>query len=562
MTFKQGYALIIGVGDCVEPRLGKAVPKHDGAALTTADARGVAAALLNPKAGAFPRGRVTLLTDAQATRANILNALDALTQVNNQDTVLVLFAGPGGLNEEGEYTLATRDAKLVSNHLKRGTGLDAPTLFKCLSRIRAQHLLLILNTHFSANPAAPRAKTKPKPFGSSPPAAFRRRFLGTGPGRAMLSATLGAQFSNFDPALPTTFFGQALIDALNGQIQSGGETIGLEALYTAVCRKVIPSAASLKRNQTPVLTIADGAEGFAVALNRGGQAQQQQQQQEQVIDNVIERIPISRSIPGGILFDLELGHVTGAVRHGGGKKGGVKVWVAEKAGHNFKSPEEYRGGDYQKTPIKIGHALEAIKEEMAGGTDALTEGDTTTVGDVSDSTGVAVGTGATANVHIDKQINIYSSANASNANTSTRAALVPEHLIAEPIRLDVASPAQVLVGETFTVGVAVRQPDSPPLQIQDLPQVTSEEGEIFRAEDTEIINYRVELDAPDFVVSNPSILFRLKKNENSRVKYFTLRAKKAGKLPVLVKAYQEQYEIASARLTLEAVIRVMARGNE
>jgi hypothetical protein len=68
MAFTHGHALIIGVGSYQhEPRLN--VP------LTAADAQAVATVMRDEKHCGYPATQVTLLTNAEATRAGILAAL-------------------------------------------------------------------------------------------------------------------------------------------------------------------------------------------------------------------------------------------------------------------------------------------------------------------------------------------------------------------------------------------------------------------------------------------------------------------------------------------------------
>ena len=66
--FSYGHALIIGVGTYEHPYI-PTVPT------TAADARALAALLRNPALAAYPKAQVRVLTDAEATRSNIVTAL-------------------------------------------------------------------------------------------------------------------------------------------------------------------------------------------------------------------------------------------------------------------------------------------------------------------------------------------------------------------------------------------------------------------------------------------------------------------------------------------------------
>jgi len=130
----------------------------------------------------------------------------------------------------------------------------------------------------------------------------------------------------------------------------------------------------------------------------------------------------------------------------------------------------------------------------------------------------------------------------------------------ERIRLDVAAPSRAMVGIFFWLAVAVKQPDSSPLCIADLPNVISNEGEIYRSLDQQIVKYRVEITAPDFEIPTPSYVFLLEAGRDSKPRYFQLKPMRPGTLPILVSAYQivEDEELAAqTRLSIEASLEVI-----
>ncbi|MGE5603118.1 MAG: hypothetical protein ACM30E_08705, partial [Nitrososphaerales archaeon] len=136
----------------------------------------------------------------------------------------------------------------------------------------------------------------------------------------------------------------------------------------------------------------------------------------------------------------------------------------------------------------------------------------------------------------------------------------PAELKSEPIRLDVAAPRTATAGQYFLLAIAVKQPTSPPLSIADLPAVTSGEGEIFRSPDQPIVEYRVEISAPNFEVPQPSYVFRLEAGRDSKPRYFQMKPLCAGTLPVLVNAYQimeREDLVAQTALTVQALLAVV-----
>ena len=115
------------------------------------------------------------------------------------------------------------------------------------------------------------------------------------------------------------------------------------------------------------------------------------------------------------------------------------------------------------------------------------------------------------------------------------------------------------------LAVAIRQPDSPPLSPEELgdpemDSVTSQEGEIFRAEEDQIVRYRVEVSGSNFaIVGKSSYIFRLEAGKDSTPVYFELIPKLAGSQRITVLAYQlgdadEGDLVAQTRLRLTAVV--------
>jgi hypothetical protein len=98
LVFENGYALLIGVG--------KDLPA------TINDATALRNLLINPNIAAFPEGQVQLLTEKQATRQGVLDALSKLKQQvgNNPDaSVIISYAGHGDIDANGQYFLLTYD---------------------------------------------------------------------------------------------------------------------------------------------------------------------------------------------------------------------------------------------------------------------------------------------------------------------------------------------------------------------------------------------------------------------------------------------------------------------
>jgi hypothetical protein len=149
---------------------------------------------------------------------------------------------------------------------------------------------------------------------------------------------------------------------------------------------------------------------------------------------------------------------------------------------------------------------------------------------------------------------------ASEEATASDSLSLSETSVKEQIRLDVATPETAIVGESFDVAVAIRQPDAPPLALEDLTKLTSTEGTIFRDAATDIVKYRVEIEAKDCEVEPPNYLFLLEKGKNSIVQYFQVTPKRAGNISIVVNAYQADDGVlaATTRVRLKASVQAVS----
>jgi hypothetical protein len=133
----------------------------------------------------------------------------------------------------------------------------------------------------------------------------------------------------------------------------------------------------------------------------------------------------------------------------------------------------------------------------------------------------------------------------------------PGPQIEEVIRLDVAAPATALIDEPFDLAVAVRQPSAPPLAIEDLGQVLSEEGRIFRSEQDQLVRYRIEVSGSGVVVTPPSYRLLLRPGENSRPCFFQVTPTRPGRRSLVVTAYQEDETVAAqTRVRIDVQVEI------
>ena len=100
-----------------------------------------------------------------------------------------------------------------------------------------------------------------------PSSTLGAEILGTGEGRALITASRPTQYSYFISQDANTFFGQALIGGLRGKAAGHGGCVGLYELYQHIYESVRSKSGG---NQDPMLTIVDGVGPFPVALHQGG----------------------------------------------------------------------------------------------------------------------------------------------------------------------------------------------------------------------------------------------------------------------------------------------------
>ena len=117
------------------------------------------------------------------------------------------------------------------------------------------------------------------------------------------------------------------------------------------------------------------------------------------------------------------------------------------------------------------------------------------------------------------------------------------------LRLDAAVPEQVYLGQSFDLAVAVRQPDSPLLAEVDLGNVASGTVQVEWPSVESYVRLRVQVSAPDCEVHGPdSHSFRLHPGQDSPVFYFHLTPKRLGEISIIIKVFQEDDWLGSARV--------------
>ncbi len=273
MSFFHGYALIVGVGHYrFAPYLN--VP------CTVNDAEAVAKVLSDPHFCGYPPANVTLLTGEQATRDEVLTALDALAKrTTPTDTILLFYSGHGEYSADGAYVLTTHDTRFDNRgKVAAGTAVSQTDLIKTLRDIPAQRMLVLINACHAGELSPTLGAGQPAVVGQPFPQQTADALLTTGSGRIIITACRENQVAYIGPG-PLTIFAQALTNGLRGRGVSGrAGFISAFDLYThlyfAVREAVeqqVPLALRQRYTMTqePELTVLKGVGPFAVALFRG-----------------------------------------------------------------------------------------------------------------------------------------------------------------------------------------------------------------------------------------------------------------------------------------------------
>lgn len=237
--FTQGHALIIGVGSDLPN--------------TVQDATGLAAILTDEERCAYPANQVNVLTEAEATRQKVLDALDQLAlTVEPDDTVIFYFSGHGyqvhiGAVNMNEYYLMPYEYDQAD---LPNTTISRPELLEKLNAINAQKQLIILDCCHAGglDDLEPQTKSIGVSMAKAPISAEAIEELEKGSGRVVISSCRAKELSY--AGKPYSQFTQALVEGLAGaeaSKQDGFVRANDLGLYAA---KEVPKHTRARQNPT------------------------------------------------------------------------------------------------------------------------------------------------------------------------------------------------------------------------------------------------------------------------------------------------------------------------
>ena len=267
LSFKNGYALLIGVGECAYPKWSLPV--------TVRDVEALEAMLANPNSCGYIETNIHTLTNKQANQQAILDELHWLQKIANNDsetTVIIYYSGHGWLDKlSNSYYLIQHDIEPFDIP---GTALKAKVFTEELRKIQSDRLLVIVDSCHAAGMATSKDKPShsriPNDFISVAPNKDIFSSLTAKKGRAVFMSCAGYQQSWIREDQTMSIFTNHLLEALNGAANlKGDKTVTVSNLMNHLGKTVnISTQKAYQRIQEPQFDFS--TEDFAIALLQGG----------------------------------------------------------------------------------------------------------------------------------------------------------------------------------------------------------------------------------------------------------------------------------------------------
>lgn len=258
-AMQNAHALVIGIANYHSiNKLPETVLK---------DARDVGALLVDPSYCGYPVDNVSVLLDGEATRNNILAALDTLGQRSDQDSTFFFYiSSHGGRIESGthagEYLLPVDTVYSSAESLAR-TAISGDEFSQALSTIPAGKILVVFDCCHSGGIGYLKDATAPE-IKALPTSYYER--LQEGKGRVILASSDSTEYSYVMPGDENSLFTKHLLAGLRGGIPSDDGLIRIFELY-----EYLQPAISRQQPKQHPLFISRIRENFPVALRVGGE---------------------------------------------------------------------------------------------------------------------------------------------------------------------------------------------------------------------------------------------------------------------------------------------------
>lgn len=245
---REKFALIIGIGDFKDLQISKLQ-------FAAKDADDLARVLQDPRYGRFKPENVILLTNAKATRANILNALQDLFHKVQEDDLVFIYVSSHGSQKQtdkglmGVGYIVTHDTSLKNIWLD---SLDYESFSKNAALLKARRKVVFLDTCFSGQASAGSKALSIEGVGVDQ--ATAKLFL-SGEGTYVITSSKDNERSFESESLENSYFTYFLIEAL----KKGSEPPTVKEIFSYLTQKVPEAVAREKRSfQHPQMVPGDG----------------------------------------------------------------------------------------------------------------------------------------------------------------------------------------------------------------------------------------------------------------------------------------------------------------
>lgn len=277
-VFNNGYALLIGVGECDCKRLSLPV--------TVKDTQAIYAALIDPELCAYPDNEehIKVLNNAKATQSNILNGLKWLKEKAESDpkaTIFIYYSGHGGVEDDSYYLIPHDYDPFEDDPLT--TALSAEQLTDALREINAQRLLVVIDSCHAAGMTTSKDGNSKKAedklnkalpgFKRVAPSKGLIEKLKEGQGRVVFTSSKGEQTSWIkDDSM--SVYTYHFLEALQGAANKPGDKLEDKVVMVSNLMnhlgKTVPETVRKLYSQEQNPNFDMNAEDFALAKLRGG----------------------------------------------------------------------------------------------------------------------------------------------------------------------------------------------------------------------------------------------------------------------------------------------------
>ncbi len=140
---KNRYAIVVGIGQF---KYGINLLQY-----AVRDANSFYVFLTDPKRGGFKEEEVLFLTDQNATRSNIMDALNKIRSLAQEDDLVILYISSHGTppDKYGGVHIVTYDTEIKPRERVWQTSLNEGALKEFLEQLRAKRVVFVLDTCYS-----------------------------------------------------------------------------------------------------------------------------------------------------------------------------------------------------------------------------------------------------------------------------------------------------------------------------------------------------------------------------------------------------------------------------